>query len=60
VQKYNVAQFFVKILAKNEPARKFFGKQGFKQVGEVDVFGEVKMVLSSDDLPRTNLCIITN
>lgn len=58
VQKYNVCHFFVKILAKNEPARRFFAKHGFLQEGAEDVFGEVKMKKSADSLPRTDLTIV--
>lgn len=58
VQKYNVGHFFVKILAKNDAARRFFSKHGFSQEGEVDAFQEVKMALKADQLPRTQLEII--
>lgn len=55
VQRYNVRQFFVKVLGHNEAALRFFEKHGFKRDGLVDAFGEQKMTLKSDDLPRTNL-----
>lgn len=58
VQKFNVNHFYVKVLAKNEPALKFFAKHGFKQEGSVDAFGEIRMGLATDSLPRTELTIV--
>lgn len=55
VQRYNVKEFFVKVLGHNSPALKFFEKHGFKMDGPEDAFGEQKMVMKADDLPRMNL-----
>lgn len=59
VQKFNVGHFFVKVLAKNSQALAFFRKHGFKD-GEagVDAFGEVRLALAADALPRTLLHIV--
>lgn len=58
VQKYNVGKFFVKVLSKNQTARNFFGKHGFRQKGDVDAFGEVLLEISADSLPRTELQVV--
>lgn len=57
-QKFNVGHFFVKVLAKNRQALAFFRKHGFKDEGGVDAFGEVKLTLATDALPRTLLKIV--
>lgn len=57
IQKFNVGHFFVKVLAKNQQALAFFRKHGFTEEGGVDAFGEVKLTLAADALPRTQLNI---